>query len=72
MLRVTSPSGIDLPKLHDFASNLFSDTFASGPQPFTHPEDHLVDALALARELELEDSVSGVRHDKHTITHLVP
>ncbi|KAL1721962.1 hypothetical protein EV715DRAFT_270826 [Schizophyllum commune] len=57
VLRVTSPSGIDLPKLHDFASNLFSDTFASGPQPFTHPEDHLVDALALARELELEDSI---------------
>ncbi|KAL1743386.1 hypothetical protein HDZ31DRAFT_83428 [Schizophyllum fasciatum] len=56
MLRATSPAGLDLPKLHDFASILFSDTFASGPEPFTHPEDHLVDALALARELELDDA----------------
>ncbi|TRM70150.1 hypothetical protein BD626DRAFT_476441 [Schizophyllum amplum] len=57
MLRVTSPSQLDLPKMYDFASNLFADTFSSGPQPFTHPEDDLVAALALARELEVDESI---------------
>lgn len=49
VLRVTSPSQLDLPHVHGLARGFLEAMFPSGPFPFVHP-NCLEDALTLATQ----------------------
>ena len=52
LLRVSSPSQLDIPLVHELARVHLKGMYPSGPTPFVHP-GHLEEALALALQYRI-------------------
>ncbi|KAI6097985.1 hypothetical protein EDD17DRAFT_1478111 [Pisolithus thermaeus] len=71
ILRVSSPSQLDFPRLHELAQRYLEAMFPSGPSPFTHP-NHLQEALALTRTYEIGSIRKGIFYSLVTTTNFEP
>ncbi|KAI6124758.1 hypothetical protein EDD16DRAFT_1560636 [Pisolithus croceorrhizus] len=71
ILRVSSPSQLDFPRLHELAQGYLEAMFPSGPSPFTHP-NHLQEALALTRTYKIGSIRKGIYYSLVTTTNFEP
>ncbi|KAI6043344.1 hypothetical protein EDC04DRAFT_2562847 [Pisolithus marmoratus] len=67
ILRVSSPSQLDFPRLYELVRDYLVAMFPSGPVPFTHP-DHLGEALALTTAYKIESIRNGIYYSLVTTT----
>ncbi|KIK19596.1 hypothetical protein PISMIDRAFT_682897 [Pisolithus microcarpus 441] len=71
ILRVSSPSQLDFPRLHELARGYLEAMFPSGPLPFTHPS-HLEEVLALTRTYKIGSIRKGIYYSLVTTTDFEP
>ncbi|KAG6329910.1 hypothetical protein ID866_9181 [Astraeus odoratus] len=68
VLRVSSPSQLDFPSIHDLARGYLEAMFPSSPLPFVHPNRHLEEALALAAQYRITSIEKGLYYSLVTTT----
>ncbi|KAH7889126.1 hypothetical protein F5I97DRAFT_1841814 [Phlebopus sp. FC_14] len=71
VLRVSSPTQLDLPLVHNLARSYLVAMFPSGPLPFVHP-NHLEEALTLAATFGIISIQKGLYYSLVTTTDFEP